>query len=362
MRAHFLSTCQHVFLSPSGSKRPEGKKKKPTVIARKLMMKIMIPLPQRNHRRQKMIPRRPPIIKRLLAQPVRETIHAERRLLHKARAQDPRVHQAAAPIAPAQAGDAHGKQPGASEQHLAVVPVLPHDDGVGVEVRNVRAADLPRVLLEQHPAEVREEEAAQGVVGVLGRVGPAVVRAVLAAPEADGALDGAGTREGEEEAQRETPGVAAVRPQAVVAARDAEAGEEVPEEGPDGGCAVQGRGADGVEAVGWDDEDEGGGDPVDVLVPVPQRDGLLADVRFSHRLRRRCCRHLGSVHQSKDATFKKVTEIETARKNENGIKLDLYPCRVDATLRKHCGESCWEVLGSESRGGCTIIARVQRVC
>ena len=71
------------------------------IIAGKLMMEIMIPLAHRNQRSKHMIPRTPTIVKRLLANPMRKTVHAERSLLDEARAQKPRVHQPAPPVAPA---------------------------------------------------------------------------------------------------------------------------------------------------------------------------------------------------------------------------------------------------------------------
>ncbi|KAF7596143.1 hypothetical protein BBP40_003042 [Aspergillus hancockii] len=105
------------------------------IIGRKLMMEIMKPLPERNNRRQKMIPRRTVIIKRLLAQIMRERINAERSL----------------------SGHQTRKQPAHAKGSEEVVPVLPDYDWVIVEIGEVDSgffASFVGGLPEENPEDV----------------------------------------------------------------------------------------------------------------------------------------------------------------------------------------------------------------
>lgn len=148
----------------------------------------------RNH----IIPRRVPVIEGLIAQPMGKRVDAKRGLLDKATAQNAGIDQPAFPVAP-DATDDGREDPGHGNDREDVVAVLPHDEGVLVEVGDVGAADALRVLVEHHPAHVRVREALLDRVGVLVRVRVSVVGAVAAGPPPDRALDGAGAACGEVE-------------------------------------------------------------------------------------------------------------------------------------------------------------------
>ena len=248
------------------------------VVAGELVVEVVVAFAEGDEGGKDVVARRAAVVKRLLADPVRETVHAERGLLHKARAQNARVHQPSPPIPPPQSRNHTRKHPRREQQTLPVVPVLPHHHPVGVQVRHVRPPFHLRVVVQHHPPNVAEDQPAHDRVGVLGRVGPAVVRAVVCAPPADAALDCAGADKREEEAQRETRGVASMRPETVVAARDAERGEEVVRDAPDEGCAREARVTREIEAVQRNHDDEGRVEPVDFLVPVADRHVLVLDV------------------------------------------------------------------------------------
>jgi hypothetical protein len=82
-----------------------------TIVARELVVKVMVSFAKGNESGNKMVSRRPSVIKRLLAQPMRKRVDAERGLLNKARTHYPSVHESSPPIAPAQTGDTHGEEP-----------------------------------------------------------------------------------------------------------------------------------------------------------------------------------------------------------------------------------------------------------
>ena len=76
-----------------------------------------------------------------------------------------------------------------------------------------------------------------------------------------------------------------MRPEAVVSAGDAEPGEEVVNDRPDEGWSIQRSVWDGEEAVRRDNYDHRGVEPVDMLIPISDCDGLGADVLFRCRSR-----------------------------------------------------------------------------
>nr|GFD53132.1 hypothetical protein [Tanacetum cinerariifolium] len=103
-------------------------------------------------------------------------------------------------------------------------------------------------------------------VGIFHGVRPSVVGTVVCAPPPDAALNCARADEGKEEAQRETRGVAAVRPQTVITAGYAEGGKEVVRNAPEKGRTCEGRVLGKVETEEWDEDNEGGVEPVYLLV------------------------------------------------------------------------------------------------
>lgn len=120
------------------------------------------------------------------------------RLLDKAAAQNAGEDQPALPVTPDAAHNGR-EDPGHGDDGEDVMPVLPHDEWVLVEIGDVGAADALGVLVEYHPAHVRVREALLDRVRVLVRVRVSVVGAVAAGPPPDRALDGAGAACGEVE-------------------------------------------------------------------------------------------------------------------------------------------------------------------
>ena len=128
--------------------------------------------------------------------------------------------EAAPPISPAEAGDGHREDEAHADDEGEVPLVLPDDDLVLAEVADVGDAWLATGL-DDHPADVRPEEALVRRVRVEVGVGVPVVRAVAAGPPLDRAFDGAGATEGEEVLEGEGGGVGTVSPETVVASGDA---------------------------------------------------------------------------------------------------------------------------------------------
>jgi hypothetical protein len=158
----------------------------------------MIPFTHSNQRSQDMVARRPSVVKRLFADPVGQRVHAERSLLDEARAYNARIHQSAPPIAPSQASNKHRKHPSREEETFAVILMLPNNNSVAIKIAHVRPPLNLRIAIQHHPPDMREQQAAHHTVGILHRVRPPMVCAVIRAPPAYAALDGAGPCEREE--------------------------------------------------------------------------------------------------------------------------------------------------------------------
>lgn len=95
--------------------------------------------------------------------------------------------------------------------------MLPHHNGVFVQVGNIGASNALRVLLHDHPTEVGVEQSLADGIGVLVGVGIAVMGAVVTSPPADGTFNSTTADEGEPETKGEGGRIGAVSPQTVVA-------------------------------------------------------------------------------------------------------------------------------------------------
>lgn len=94
--------------------------------------------------------------------------------------------------------------------------VLPYDNRVVVQVRDVGSANSLRVLLHDHPADVRVEQALSDGVGVLLGVGVTVVSTVIPGPPSDRTLDSGSSHSSQVDLDGERGLVRAVSPKSVV--------------------------------------------------------------------------------------------------------------------------------------------------
>jgi len=135
----------------------------------------------------------------LVAEPVSKRVDTECSLLDEEDTEDTSVDESTLPITPAEAADKHREDKTHDGNAKEIVLVLPSDDSILVEVRDVGTANALGVLLHEHPAEVRVEEALADTVGVLFGVGVTVVSTVVSGPPSDGAFDGTGTNSSKED-------------------------------------------------------------------------------------------------------------------------------------------------------------------
>ena len=116
--------------------------------------------------------------------PAKEATH----MMNETQPQHTRIHVPALGITPPNPRNKSGHDERHQQDEPQVIPVLPPNNGVLVEITNIGD---PRFSagLDDHPADMGPEEAAVCVVGVEFGIGVSVVCAVAAGPPFDGAFD-----------------------------------------------------------------------------------------------------------------------------------------------------------------------------
>lgn len=104
--------------------------------------------------------------------------------------------------------------------------MLEFDDRILAKIRNIGHTRLSS-RLDDHPADVRPEKAVVCSIGVEIGVGVSVMSTMAAGPPVDGTLNGTGAHQGKEVFKWLGGIVRSVRPQTVVACRDAQTRKEV---------------------------------------------------------------------------------------------------------------------------------------
>ena len=117
-------------------------------------MEVVVTFTERDKSSYDVVARRITVIEWLFTEPVSERVDAESGLLNEEDAEDATVDKSTPPITPSEASDKHREDQTHEEHDLEVVLVLPDNDRVFIEIRDIGPANSFRVLLHQHPAEV----------------------------------------------------------------------------------------------------------------------------------------------------------------------------------------------------------------
>lgn len=123
------------------------------------MVEIVIAFSKGDECSNHIVARRVAIIERLITEPVGKRVDAEGGLLHAEDAEDAAVDEATEPVAPAQTAEQGWEAIAHKQGQFHEVLVLPHHEGVLVEIRDVDPANALGVLPHQEPAHVRVEDA-----------------------------------------------------------------------------------------------------------------------------------------------------------------------------------------------------------
>jgi hypothetical protein len=187
-----------------------------TEIAGELVVEVVITLAKGNKGGDDVISRGVAVVERLVSEPVGQAVDTEGGLLDKADSENAGVDEATEEIAPPKAADQSGNNERHGDDRLQVVLVLPNDDGVLVEIRDVGAADSSGVLLHDHPSYVAVKQTLANGIGILVGVGVPMVGSVTAGPPTGAALHSGGTTGGKENSKGKSSLVARVGPEAMV--------------------------------------------------------------------------------------------------------------------------------------------------
>ena len=160
-----------------------------TVVGGELVVKVVVAFSERDESGNDVVTRRVAVVEGLVTKPMGQGVDAEGGLLDEEDAEDASVDESSLPVSPSEAGDEAREDQAHEDDGLDVVSVLPNHDRIIVQIRDVCSADALWVLLHDHPAEVRVEEALADGVWVLVGIGISVVSSVISGPPTNGSFD-----------------------------------------------------------------------------------------------------------------------------------------------------------------------------
>jgi hypothetical protein len=122
-------------------------------------VKVVVTFAESHESGKDVIARRVAVVEWLIAEPVSQRIDAKCGLLHKENPEDSGVDESALPVTPAETTGEQWEDQAHEDDDFDVVAMLPDDDRVIIEIRDVGAPNALWVLFDDHPAKVRVEEA-----------------------------------------------------------------------------------------------------------------------------------------------------------------------------------------------------------
>lgn len=123
-----------------------------------------------------------PVVEWLIAQPMSKGVDAKCSLLHKEDAQDAGVDKSSKIISPSKTCNEAWEYHTHKSKHFKVMSMLPDDNRVFIEIRNISPPNSFWVLLHYHPAEVGVEESLADAIWVLVCVGITMMSTVVTSP------------------------------------------------------------------------------------------------------------------------------------------------------------------------------------
>lgn len=178
-----------------------------SVVGGELVVEVVVTLTESNESSDEVITGRVAVVKRLVTEPVSQGVDTESSLLNEADTQDTAVDKATHPVVEQETTEEGGEDEAHEDDRLQVVLMLPDNNGVFVKVGNIGTASALRILLEDHPSQVRVEKTLANRVRILLSVGITVMSSVATRPPADRSFDGAGTDCGKVNLERQTSSV-----------------------------------------------------------------------------------------------------------------------------------------------------------
>jgi hypothetical protein len=149
-----------------------------------LVVEVVITLAQCNHCSDDMITGSVLVVKRCITEPVRQRVNAECGVMEEEKSGSSGIEISAPPIAPKYSRNSGWNTKAHKEDEPDIPTVLPPDNLVFAEIRDIRDTRFaPR--LDDHPANVRPQQTAMGIIRVEVRIRVPVVRAMSTRPPLD---------------------------------------------------------------------------------------------------------------------------------------------------------------------------------
>ena len=165
-------------------------------------MEVVIALAKRDKSSDDVVTRRVTVVKWLIAEPMSQRVDAESGLLHEEDSEDASIDEPAEPVTPAEAANECGKDEAHEDDNLQVVLVLPDNDRVLVEIRNIGSSNSLWVLLHQHPSKMRVQKTLADRVRIFLGICVSVMSTMITSPPPHRAFDSSTTGSSEEHSKR----------------------------------------------------------------------------------------------------------------------------------------------------------------
>ena len=165
-------------------------------------MEVMVSFAKSDKGSDNVIARRVTVVKRLVSEPMSKRVDAEGCLLYKENPEDPGVDKSTDPITPAQSSNERREDETHEDHNNKIVLVLPDNNGILVQVRNIGTSNTLRILLKNHPSQMRVEQSLADTVRILVGIGVTVMSSVITRPPTNGTLNSTATNSCKENLQR----------------------------------------------------------------------------------------------------------------------------------------------------------------
>ena len=114
-----------------------------------------------------------------------QRVDTEGGLLNEEDSKNPSVDKSTEPITPSQTGNETRKDQSHDDDGFDIIPMLPHDDGVFVQIRNIRTTDPLWILFHDHPTKVRIQETLSNRIRILVGIGISMMSTMIPRPPSD---------------------------------------------------------------------------------------------------------------------------------------------------------------------------------
>lgn len=150
-----------------------------TVVTGELVVEVVVSLTEGDKSSDDVIPRGVAVVKRLLTEPMGQRVDTESSLLNEKDSEDTSVDISTDPVTPAKTSDKSREDQSHENDNPKVMLVLPNDNRILVQIRNVGASNAFGVLLHDHPSQMRVQKTLADTVRVLIGVGITMVSPVV---------------------------------------------------------------------------------------------------------------------------------------------------------------------------------------